>query len=159
MLICCNHQSNYDPPLVGISIRRQLSFVAKEELFRIPLLKTILKHVNAFPIRRGAGDRGAIRLALHLLNEGHALLIFPEGHRRRGAKLQKGLSGAGFFALRTDAVIVPCAIIGKYRFRSRMKVVFGAPVDTKSMKEQELRPIKASAVIMEHVQQLLDENS
>lgn len=158
VLICCNHLSNFDPPLVGISIRRRLSFIAKEELFNIPVLKTLLRHLNAFPVKRGAGDRGAIRLALHLLNNGHALLIFPEGHRNKGTKLLKGLSGAGFFALRTDAVIVPCAIVGHYRFRSRMQVVFGKPVDVQEIKQQGLRPAEASAVIMSHIQKLLDEH-
>lgn len=156
VLICSNHLSNFDPPLVGISTRRQLSFIAKEELFHIPLLKTLLRHLNAFPIKRGAGDRGAIRLAIRLLNDGHALLIFPEGHRNSGMKIRKGLAGAGFFALHTNAVIVPCAIIGRYKFRRRMTVAFGTPVNIGKLKEQSLRPIEVSAVIMSHIQKLLD---
>ncbi|WP_010631647.1 lysophospholipid acyltransferase family protein [Sporolactobacillus vineae] len=156
VLICCNHLSNFDPPFVGISMRRKLSFIAKEELFRVPLLKTLLRHLNAFPIKRGTGDRGAIRLAMHLLNDGHALLIFPEGHRNSGSKLRKGLAGAGFFALHTNAVIIPCAIIGRYKFRRRMTVVFGTPVNIRVLKEQSLRPIEVSAVIMSHIQMLLD---
>ncbi|GGL47027.1 lysophospholipid acyltransferase family protein [Sporolactobacillus putidus] len=159
VLFCCNHRSNFDPPLIGISIARDLSFVAKEELFEIPLFGRLLRHLHAFPIRRGTGDRGALRVAVRLLGEGHTLLIFPEGTRNRSSnRLQKGLSGAGFFALKTDAVVIPCAIIGQYKFRGKIKVVFGPPIDTASMKSEKLRSTEASAVIMEHILQLLDQH-
>lgn len=157
VLICSNHMSNFDPPLIGTSVARDLSFVSKEELFEVPLLGRLLRRVHAFPIKRGAGDRGAIRVAVRLIREGHALLIFPEGTRNRSGHLQKGLSGAGFFALKTDVTVIPCAIIGTYKFRSRVKVVFGSPVDTASMKRERLKPSAASAVIMDHIRQLQDQ--
>ncbi|MCO7127046.1 1-acyl-sn-glycerol-3-phosphate acyltransferase [Sporolactobacillus shoreicorticis] len=160
VLICSNHLSNFDPPMVGVSLSRPLSFVAKSELFDIPGFGRLLSHLNAFPIRRGTGDRGALRLAIKLIREGHALLIFPEGHRNlEHAPMKKGLSGAGFFALQTDAVVLPCAIIGNYRFRSTMKIIFGKPINTKEMKELKLKSSEASAVIMEHIQALLDEHT
>jgi 1-acyl-sn-glycerol-3-phosphate acyltransferase len=158
MLICSNHLSNFDPPMVGTQIARPLSFIAKSELFKVPVLGQLLPHLNAFPIRRGEGDRGAIRLALKLIREGHALLLFPEGHRNlEHTPMKRGLSGAGFFALKTDAVVIPCAIIGEYKFRSKMKVVFGKPVDTTVMKNQKLKSADASLAIMQHIQALLDE--
>ncbi|TGA98139.1 1-acyl-sn-glycerol-3-phosphate acyltransferase [Sporolactobacillus shoreae] len=156
VLICSNHLSNFDPPLIGILIKRSLSFVAKEELFKIPFLGRLLRHLQAFPIKRGSGDRGAIRTAMQLLRNGHALLIFPEGHRNPNAPLRQGLSGAGFFALKTDASIIPCAIIGHYGFRERMKVVFGSPIDSDLLKRQINKSSEASAVIMKHIQELLD---
>ncbi|WP_100488118.1 lysophospholipid acyltransferase family protein [Sporolactobacillus pectinivorans] len=157
VLICCNHLSNFDPPLVGISMKRSLSFVAKEELFEIPLFGRLLRHLHAFPIKRGTGDRGAIRTAVGLLNAGHALLIFPEGHRNPNAPLRKGLSGAGFFALKTDATVIPCAIIGHYGFRKKVKIVFGEPIDSKMLKNQKKKSSEASAAIMNGIQQLLDQ--
>ncbi|MCL1631843.1 1-acyl-sn-glycerol-3-phosphate acyltransferase [Sporolactobacillus sp. CPB3-1] len=157
-LICSNHISNFDPPFVGINVPRELSFVAKSELFKIPGFNWLLSRLNAFPIKRGSGDRGALRLAMKLLNEGHALLMFPEGHRNlNDASLQKGLSGAGFFSLKTNATVVPCAIIGHYKFRSQMKVIFGKPIDTDRMKKNELKSSEASAIIMKHIQALIDQ--
>ncbi|RYL94872.1 1-acyl-sn-glycerol-3-phosphate acyltransferase [Sporolactobacillus sp. THM7-4] len=158
VLICCNHLSDFDPPLVGISTSRVMSFLAKEELFRIPLFGRLIKMLHAVPIRRGSGDRAAIRTALNLLRSGHTLLIFPEGHRNRSNRLKKGLPGAGFFALNTDAAVIPCAIIGEYKLWRKMKVVFGPPVDTDSMKRQKMKSSEASSVIMMHIQRLLDEN-
>ncbi|MDN3953637.1 lysophospholipid acyltransferase family protein [Sporolactobacillus laevolacticus] len=161
VLICSNHLSNFDPPFIGVSISRELSFIAKSELFKVPVLGVLLRHLNSFPVRRGEGDRGAIRVALKLIREGHALLLFPEGHRNlnQDAQLKQALSGAGFFALKTDAVVVPCAIIGRYKFRSKMKIVFGKPVDTTAMKNQKLKSSEASAVIMRQIQALLDEHA
>lgn len=157
VLICCNHISDYDPPMVGISTDRELSFVAKEELFSIPLFGWLISHLNAFPIRRGTGDRGALRLAIRLLEKGHALLIFPEGHRNPDGRLRKGMSGAGFFALKTSAVIIPCAIIGKYKFRKKMRVVFGPPLNLTAIKAEKPRASEVSAAIMAHIQKLLDQ--
>lgn len=155
-LICCNHLSNFDPPLVGTVLSRPLSFVAKEELFKIPLFGAVLRRLNAFPIRRGTGDRGAIRLAMKLLREGHALLIFPEGHRNlKHTKMQHAYSGAGFFALKTNAVVVPCAIIGRYKFRGKMKIVFGNPLNMEELKDRKLKSSEVTAIIMQHIEQLI----
>ncbi|MFT8362375.1 MAG: lysophospholipid acyltransferase family protein [Sporolactobacillus sp.] len=157
VLICCNHRSNFDPPLVGVSMARDLSFVAKAELFRFRLIGWVFHQVHAFPIKRGTGDRGAIRLAVNLLRAGHALLIFPEGTRNHTGQLKKGLSGAGFFALNTDAVVIPCAIIGKYKFRSRLIVRFGKPIDSTEWKARRMKAAEASSIIMDHIGQLLGE--
>ncbi|CAM3159083.1 lysophospholipid acyltransferase family protein [Sporolactobacillus spathodeae] len=158
VLICCNHRSNFDPPLIGISLKRQLSFVAKEELFQVPVLGSILRQVNAFPIKRGTGDRGAIRLALNLLRQGHALLIFPEGTRNHTGDLKKGLSGAGFFALNSNATVIPCAIIGNYKFRAKLTVVFGKPINTAALKEGRVKSSEASSVIMDQIRRLIEAN-
>lgn len=158
VLICCNHRSDLDPPLIGTSMARELSFLAKEELFKIPLFGRLLRRLHAFPIRRGRGDRGALRLAIRLLEEGHVLLVFPEGKRNRSSsRLLKGMSGAGFFTLKTDAVVVPCAIIGEYKFRHQLKVVFGPPIDTASIKSGKPKSSEVTAVIMEHIRRLLDQ--
>ncbi|RYM05441.1 1-acyl-sn-glycerol-3-phosphate acyltransferase [Sporolactobacillus sp. THM7-7] len=158
VIICSNHLSNFDPPFIGICSPRTLSFLAKEELFKVPVLGWLVRNLHAVPVNRGAGDRQAIRTALRLLREGCALLIFPEGHRNRGPNLNKGLSGAGFFALKTDATVIPCAIIGKYKFQKPMKVVFGPPIETDSMKRRKMKSSEASAIIMSHIERLLEEN-
>ena len=81
----------------------------------MPVLKMILPHVNAIPIKRGMSDRNALRKGLGVLKDGNVLGLFPEGTRSKTGELGEGLAGAGFFALRTEAKVVPCAVIGNYK--------------------------------------------
>ncbi|MGN1401217.1 MAG: lysophospholipid acyltransferase family protein [Bacillus sp. (in: firmicutes)] len=160
VLLCCNHIDNLDPPVLGIAATRPIHFMAKEELFNVPVLKHILPRINAFPVKRGMSDREALRTGLAILKEGKVLGLFPEGTRSRTGELQKGLAGAGFFALRTDAAVVPCAIIGPYRKFKRLKVVIGKPIDFSSYKEegQRLSAEKATDIIMGEISALISQN-
>jgi 1-acyl-sn-glycerol-3-phosphate acyltransferase len=156
VLICANHISNFDPPMVGITCPRPVHFMAKEELFRVPVLKHLVRHLHAFPVRRGMGDREALRTGLALLKEKKVLGLFPEGTRSKDGKLRKGLAGAGFFALRSEAVVVPCAIVGPYRPFHRVKVIYGPPIDFAPLRERKASADEATALIMEHIRQLLE---
>lgn len=158
VLLCSNHINNLDPPVVGISCPRPVAFMAKEELFRAPLLKHILPHVHAFPVKRGMSDREALRTGMKILKENNVLGLFPEGTRSKTGKLGKGLAGAGFFALRTDADVIPCAIIGSYKPFRKLKVVFGPPVDLEALKAEKANAEAVTAVIMAEIQKLLDEH-
>lgn len=111
VIICSNHISNYDPPTVGMTAPRTIHFMAKEELFEKKGLGFILRNVNAFPVKRGMRDRNALRKGLKLLDEGKVLGLFPEGTRSKDGVVKKGLAGAGFFAMRSNATVIPCAII------------------------------------------------
>src|SRR5699024_7177776 len=99
VIICSNHISNYDPPIVGITCPRPIHFMAKEELFQNKIFGFILKNVNAILIKRGMSDRNALRKGLEVLKEGHVLGLFPEGTRSKTGEIKKGMAGAGFFAL------------------------------------------------------------
>ena len=129
ILLCSNHIEALDPPVVGINAPRPVHFMAKEELFHIPILKSILPGVNAFPVKRGMSDRDALRRAIKLLKDGEVVGLFPEGTRSKDGTLGKGFSGAGFFALRGEANVVPCAIIGPYKPFRKLKIVFGEMID------------------------------
>ncbi len=129
VLLCTNHIENLDPPVVGITAPRPVHFMAKEELFSVPVLGKIISNVHAFPVKRGFNDREALRKGLSVLKEGHVLGLFPEGTRSKTGELGKGMAGAGFFALRSNAAVVPCAIIGPYKPFKRLKVVYGKPID------------------------------
>lgn len=156
VLLCTNHISNLDPPVVGITCPRPVSFMAKEELFRAPVLKWILPNVKAFPVKRGMSDRGALRTGLALLKEGEVLGLFPEGTRSKTGKIGKGLAGAGFFALRSDAKIIPCAIIGPYKPFRKLKVVYGKPIDFTEHKNEKVSVEAATEIIMDEIRKLLD---
>jgi 1-acyl-sn-glycerol-3-phosphate acyltransferase len=156
VLICSNHINNLDPPVVGITSPRPIHFMAKAELFKVPILKDIVKNLNAFPVKRGMGDREALRKGLAILNDNQVLGIFPEGTRSKDGKLGKGLAGAGFFALRTKAAVIPCAIIGPYKPFKKLKVVYGPPIEMESLREKKASADEVTEVIMEHIQQLLE---
>ncbi|MFJ5747292.1 lysophospholipid acyltransferase family protein [Peribacillus frigoritolerans] len=158
VLICANHIDNLDPPVVGMTSPRDIHFMAKEELFHAPVLKGILPRVNAFPVKRGNSDRESLRKGLKLLKEGKAIGLFPEGTRSKTGQLGEGLAGAGFFALRSDAVIIPCAIIGPYKFLRPLKVVYGPPINFTEYREQKISADEATKIIMEHIGKLISEH-
>ncbi|WJY28606.1 MULTISPECIES: lysophospholipid acyltransferase family protein [Sporosarcina] len=158
VLLCTNHIDNLDPPVVGLTAPRPVHFMAKEELFHQPVLKSVLPNVNAFPVKRGLSDRQAIRKALELLRSGQVVGMFPEGTRSKNGELGKGLTGAGFFALKGDAVVMPCAIIGPYRPFRKLKVVYGRPIDMTEYRERKASAEEATEVIMSAIQELLEKN-
>jgi 1-acyl-sn-glycerol-3-phosphate acyltransferase len=157
VLLCANHIDNLDPPVVGITAPRPVHFMAKDELFSVPLLGKIVPHLNAFPVKRGMSDREALRKGLAILKDGKVLGLFPEGTRSKTGEIGKGLAGAGFFALRSDAHIVPCAIIGPYKAFQKLKVVYGKPIDMAIVKGNKLNAEQATDLIMDEIQKLITE--
>jgi 1-acyl-sn-glycerol-3-phosphate acyltransferase len=158
VLLCTNHIHNFDPLVVGITAPRPVHFMAKEELFKVPVLGNIVRKCNAFPVKRGKGDRESLRAGLKVLKDGNVFGLFPEGTRSKTGEIGKGLSGAGFFALRTEADVVPCAIIGPYKSLKTLKVVYGKPIAM-----EEVRAAKASAeqvteLIMSEIHKLIKEH-
>ena len=86
-LLCANHNSNMDPVLIAAGCKRQLTFMAKDELFHVPVLGKLIKALGAFPIKRGRGDAAAVMATLKIMKKGEATLIFPEGTRmKRGER-------------------------------------------------------------------------
>ncbi|PYO02147.1 MAG: 1-acyl-sn-glycerol-3-phosphate acyltransferase [Candidatus Rokuibacteriota bacterium] len=137
VLLVANHSSLLDPPLVGGSAPRPVSFMAKAELFRIPLFGGLIWRLNARPVRRGGNDPSALRAALRVLERGGALLVFPEGTRGPEGELRQGKAGAGMLAVLSGASVVPVYINGSGRAwprgqrlprPSRVTVWFGEPI-------------------------------
>lgn len=158
VVVCANHIDNLDPPVVGLTSPRDIHFMAKEELFHTPILKQLLPMIQVFPVKRGMSDKKAIRTAMTLLKEGRVVGLFPEGTRSKTGEVGKGLAGAGFFALRTDAAVVPCAIIGPYKPFRPLKVVYGKPIDFSVHREQKISAEEATDIIMNEIKQLLSEH-
>ena len=113
LIIVCNHQSNFDPPLVAASIsKRRAWFLAKSELFNGPqIAKIFLRAYGGFPLHKGKSDVSAYKWALKKLKSGEAIVIFPEGKRNPGG-LGKPFLGAARIALKSNAPILPIAITG-----------------------------------------------
>ncbi|OCA90948.1 acyl-phosphate glycerol 3-phosphate acyltransferase [Bacillus sp. FJAT-27225] len=158
VLLCSNHIDNLDPPMVGITAPRPVHFMAKEEIFKVPVLGNIVRKCNAFPVKRGMSDREALRKGLGVLKEGKVLGLFPEGTRSRTGELGKGLAGAGFFALRSNAHVVPCAIIGPYKKFGKLKVVYGKPIDMEKARLEKASAEAVTELIMSEIRKLIEEH-
>ncbi len=158
VLLCSNHISNLDPIVVGTTTPRAVHFMAKEELFRVPVVGKLFPHLNAFPVKRGMSDREALRKGLAVLKEGEVLGLFPEGTRSKTGELGEGLAGAGFFATRSEALIVPCAVIGPYKAFNKLKVVYGKPVDFTEYRKNKISADEATKIIMEEIRKLIIAN-
>lgn len=156
ILVCSNHQSNWDPVLLACAIpkERPLRFFAKKELFSVPVLKHILNRAGQIPVSRGEGDRQALRVVLQKLKEDEVISIFPEGTRSKDGTLGKAQAGVGFFAMRSDAHILPIAIIGRYKFRAKLRVVIGKPIDLAPLKERKANAQEAADLIMDTIADL-----
>jgi 1-acyl-sn-glycerol-3-phosphate acyltransferase len=133
-LIVSNHQSILDPPVIGGAARRQIYFLAKAELFRIPIFGSLIRALHARPVRREGSDPGALRTAAQLLGEGKALLVFPEGTRSLNGSLGEGKPGVGMLAVTSGAPVVPAYVSGTLEAlprgsawprRSQVSVSFG----------------------------------
>ncbi|WLR43752.1 lysophospholipid acyltransferase family protein [Bacillus carboniphilus] len=156
VLLCSNHINNWDPPLVGISSPRPVRFMAKEEIFHKKVIGTIIANLGAFPVKRGMSDREALRKGLKILKNGEVLGLFPEGTRSKNGQLKEGLAGAGFFALRSDASVVPCAIIGPYKRFNKVKIIFGSPIDFTELRANKNSAEQATSLIMNEIRHLLE---
>ncbi|MFD0711134.1 lysophospholipid acyltransferase family protein [Paenibacillus sp. GCM10027626] len=128
VVLCANHISLLDPPTVGTKLERKVHYMAKAELFNIPLFGPFIRALGAFPVKRGGVSKEAIRSAIALLEEGGVMGIFPEGTRNAPAT-GMAKKGAAMIAMRSNATIIPVAIIGNYRLFRKMKIRYGQPID------------------------------
>jgi 1-acyl-sn-glycerol-3-phosphate acyltransferase len=138
VLIASNHQSFFDPVLVGLGLSRQITIMARESLFRVPGFAALIRSLNAFPVKRGGFDREAIRRAVEVLDEGRLLLLFPEGRRTRDGRLGPPKPGIALLARKANVPVVPAVIHGAYeawpphralfRLFVPIRVAFGAPL-------------------------------
>jgi 1-acyl-sn-glycerol-3-phosphate acyltransferase len=139
-------------------IKRNVYYMAKEELFKVPVFGKVVGMCNAFPVKRGMSDREALRKGLKVLKEGHVLGLFPEGTRSKTGELGKGLAGAGFFALKSDAAVIPCAVIGPYKSFRKLKMVYGRPIDMTSLRKNRASAEEVTELIMSEIHKLIKEH-
>ena len=136
-ILASNHKSNLDPFLIGLCFNRRISYMAKDSLFRNPILGFYFRRVEAVPIRRGASDVRALRETLRRLKKGFPVVIFPQGTRESSGKKGKLHSGIGFLAVKGNVPVVPVHIDGSDKVlppkarlpkRGRVTVSFGRPL-------------------------------
>jgi len=141
VLIAPIHRSNVDFALTLFISKRKAFFMAKDSLFRVPLLGPLITHLGAFPVKRGSADRESMTLSEEVLRQGHALVLFPEGTRKEGRTVAPLHDGAMFVAARTGATIVPVGIGGSEKAMpkgaklprfARIHIVVGTPIQPPS---------------------------
>lgn len=130
-IIAANHLSWTDIPLIPMHLQRKIVYMAKEEYFNSKLA-WLVRFLGAFPVKRGEGDRQALRAGEEQLKKGNILGIFPEGTRSRTRTMAQAHAGMGMIALRTGVPVVPVAIWGSEnalkKFRSPIIISYGEPI-------------------------------
>jgi 1-acyl-sn-glycerol-3-phosphate acyltransferase len=115
LVVVANHGSHLDPPLLGHVLPRPVSFMAKAELFRVPLLGALIRSMGAYPVSRGASDREAIRTALGRIEQGWATGVFLDGTRQLSGRVEQPQLGASLLAARSGAPLLPVALVNTHR--------------------------------------------
>jgi 1-acyl-sn-glycerol-3-phosphate acyltransferase len=168
-VLVANHASYMDPPVIALALRRQIYFMAREEILAAPVLGAVLRRCGVFAVRQGTADRTAIRRAIELLSAGELVCVFPEGTRSKSGELQSPQPGAAMIAARAGAPLIPVALSGTYDAYppharwlrpARVSVTFGPPITPRASgadggRSAELAGI--SRTIMTEIDRLLGE--
>jgi len=112
LIVVANHASDFDPPLLSSAVGRPVSYMAKEELFKVPVLRQAIQLYGAYPVKRGSADRSAIRSALQQLEQGWAVGIFLQGTRTADARIPSPKIGAALIAAKAQAPLLPVSLWG-----------------------------------------------
>jgi len=114
LILASNHQSYFDPPLVGICSRRAVYYLARKTLLQIPLLGKLLPHINVILVDRDGNDMSALKSVIRAVKSGNAVVLFPEGTRSADGNLQEAKAGLGLVIAKTRAPVQPVRIFGSY---------------------------------------------
>jgi len=145
VLLAANHASLLDPPLVGATLRRDICYLARENLFRNPLFGAVLRSWNVVPVDRDGGGAAGLRAIMERLQAGNAVIVFPEGTRTQDGALQPARSGIGLLAIKCQAPVVPVRVFGTFAAYGRqmrlprprsVAVKFGWPLNLDRLREE-----------------------
>ena len=136
-IMVSNHGSLLDPPLLGHALGRNISFMAKAELFKVPFLGFIIRACGAYPVRRGIADKNTIKTASKKLNNNNCIGIFIDGTRQKNGRVNKPKQGAALLAFKNQKLLLPVAIVNSNKlikfkfcipFFSKLVIKVGKPV-------------------------------
>ncbi len=137
-ILASNHMSFLDPPLIGSGLRRAINYLARENLFRFPVVGWVLRQWQVVPVDREGGGAKGLKMILDRLLAGGAIIMFPEGTRSRDGKLQPARSGIGLAVIKSSAPVIPIRVFGTFeafsrhahlpRLRHRISVKYGRPM-------------------------------
>ena len=129
LIICGNHRTYLDPPLIVATAKRDMRFLAKEELYKNKFLAALGWVFEAIPVKRDEKDVTAIKESLKALKDGQCIALFTEGTRNGLEKGQKAKDGVAFFAIRSGAKVLPCGIKGGDKNNRKVTIKYGKPLD------------------------------
>ena len=136
-IMVSNHGSLLDPPLLGHALGRNISFMAKAELFKIPFLGFVIRACGAYPVKRGIADKNTIKTACNKLLNNNCIGIFIDGTRQNNGRVNKPKQGAALLAFKNQKLLLPVAIVNSHRlvrfkfcipFFSKIVIKVGEPL-------------------------------
>jgi 1-acyl-sn-glycerol-3-phosphate acyltransferase len=145
VILASNHASFIDPPLVGAGLYRAVNYLARESLFRFPVVGWLLRRWQAVPVDRDGGGAAGLKAILDRLRAGGVILLFPEGTRTRDGKLQSARSGIGLAVIKSKAPVIPVRVFGTFEAFGRHRrfpilhpiaVKYGPPIDFSSLRTE-----------------------
>jgi 1-acyl-sn-glycerol-3-phosphate acyltransferase len=145
VILACNHASFIDPPLVGSALSRPINYMARESLFRFPVVGAVLRSWNAVPVNREGGGAAGLKAILDRLLAGGGIILFPEGTRTKDGQLQPARSGVGLTVVKSTAPVVPVRVFGSYdaygrhlKFPRPHRVIvkFGTPLNFDALRAE-----------------------
>lgn len=156
LIFCGNHRTYLDPPLIVSTAKRDMRFLAKEELAKNPFLNFLGWAFEAIHVKRDEKDVTAIKESLKALKNGQCIALFPEGTRNGLEKGEKVKDGVAFFAVRTGAKIVPCGIKGGTKENKKVTITYGKPLDYSEYKGNKDKEVleKITQEVMENIIEL-----
>ncbi len=145
VILASNHASFLDPPLVGSGLHRPVNYLARETLFRFPIVGWILRSWNAVPVDRDGGGAAGLRAIMDRLADGGAILLFPEGTRTTDGSFRSARSGIGLTVIKSEAPVIPVRVFGTFDAFSRthkiprpvpIAVRYGRPIDFSALRAE-----------------------
>lgn len=128
-IMCANHTSNWDPPILYSATKREMYMMAKQELFKNKFLYWFADKTNIFPVKRGKQDIESIKKSLKVLKDNKILAIFPEGTRNGIQKRGKIQNGPAYLAARSGVEVIPVRIEGNFKPFHKVTLYYGKPLD------------------------------
>jgi 1-acyl-sn-glycerol-3-phosphate acyltransferase len=148
VILASNHASFLDPPLVGSGVRRGINYLARENLFRFPVMGWVLRQWQVVPVDRDGGGAAGLRAILDRLLTGGAIILFPEGTRTRDGRLQPARSGIGLTVIKSTAPVVPVRVFGTFQAYGRsMRFPRPRPVSVKYGQPMRFEQLSAEAKV------------
>lgn len=145
VILAANHASYLDPPLVGSGLHRAINYLARDNLFKYPVLGWLLRSWNAVPVDRDGGGGAGLKAILDRLLAGGGIILFPEGARSADGALRPGRAGIGLTVIKSTAPVVPVRVFGTYEAWGRqmpapkprrVAVKYGRPMEFAALREE-----------------------
>lgn len=159
-IMASNHISGFDPPFIGSWSTRVMFYLAKRNLFKLPIVGWFLRTLHAIPLNRGAIDREAVALCVKALGDNYGLLVFPEGTRSHSGEFLEPKAGVGMLAVQAGCPIVPVYLRGTNRLfdcllgREQLYIIFGEPLSAEwvgSFSAEKSSYVEIAAAVMERI--------